>query len=579
MYALGTCTVTSYFLLLMLFITPRTFFVSGVGGGSTFLGLGRRGVIAGSLGGASVIGVGGRPLLQKVAVLTVVVSLTIASALTFRLAKKQYHYHYMDSGVLTAQVLDSLGIRAVRVISTTFLWLAQVQTLIRLFPRHREKVMIKWIGFALIISEVIFTILNNFATTRNEKSYCHAPNVCGTERTPTDVISPLAYLFEMSLSVLYAAWVIFYSICKHRFAFYHPKMRNIGLVAFLSLVAVMVPIVFFALDLSKPNVSPWGEYIRWLGDAAASVVVWEWVERIEALERDEEKDGILGREVYDDDEPVGECSSHEIEWIDSNSEAKFSTRHRSRPNDSDDGHPSRDSDANGGDGDGSNRQSGTSLANRIDWRRFFTFDPIPEPDEAARRIDCIGPVHRSEAGIATVHNTENHPSRRRKGLRLRKVFHRRRPPHHAYLNRHSKRTSSPVSRSAPLQSGIQLTAPGPVLTSPRSPSRSRSRVITCPHHCGTAHSVASSRASSPASTVYRVRYHSIDELPPSSVDLHDVRRRSGDYVVGAGSSSRNDSMTGAGRTETNETTSEGTVVGDEPASPHTHPQRRSIGDG
>lgn len=70
--------------------------------------------------------------------------------------------------------------------------------------------------------------------------------------------------------------------------------------------------VFFVLDVSQPNIATWGEYIRWVGAAAASVVVWEWVERIEALERDEKKDGILGREIFDGDEMLDMGSDHHV---------------------------------------------------------------------------------------------------------------------------------------------------------------------------------------------------------------------------------------------------------------------------
>jgi hypothetical protein len=68
------------------------------------------------------------------------------------------------------------------------------------------------------------------------------------------------------------------------------------------------------MDIASPDVAGWGEYIRWGGSAAASVVVWEWVERIEALERDERKDGILGREVFDGDEMLEVTPSTEVDW-------------------------------------------------------------------------------------------------------------------------------------------------------------------------------------------------------------------------------------------------------------------------
>ncbi|QKX58322.1 uncharacterized protein TRUGW13939_05444 [Talaromyces rugulosus] len=302
LYAIGCMTVVSYLLVIILLITPRTFYIGGPGGGGNFLG--RHGMISGSYSGSSsIVGVGGRPWLQKVAALTVAISLTIATVDSFRVAERQYASGYTDATALTQEVIDGTEIRIVRVISSTFLWLAQVQTLIRLFPRHKEKVMIKWAGFALIVLDTIFSILDNFVS--------HGSNT--HPRLFDDAIPALSYLFELALNLLYAAWVIFYSLSKHRFAFFHPKMRNICLVAALSLIVVCIPVIFFILDIASPDVAGWGEYIRWVGSAAASVVVWEWVERIEALERDERKDGILGREVFDGDEMLEVTPSTEVD--------------------------------------------------------------------------------------------------------------------------------------------------------------------------------------------------------------------------------------------------------------------------
>ncbi|KKK19890.1 hypothetical protein P175DRAFT_0427313 [Aspergillus ochraceoroseus IBT 24754] len=303
LYTIGCATVVSYLLVIILLITPRTFYVGGPGGGANFLG--RHGMISSSYrNNSSVVGVGGRPWLQKVAALLVAISLTIATADSFRVAERQYEYGYSDAEALTSEVIDGLEIRVVRVISSTFLWLAQVQTLIRLFPRHKEKIMIKYAGFALIVLDTIFSILDKFLVKTNTTR----------PRLYEDAIPALSYLFELALNLLYAAWVIFYSLSKHRFAFFHPKMRNICLVALLSLCAVLIPVVFFVLDIAKPEVAGWGTYIRWVGSAAASVCVWEWVERIEALERDERKDGILGREVFDGDEMLEVTPSEEVDW-------------------------------------------------------------------------------------------------------------------------------------------------------------------------------------------------------------------------------------------------------------------------
>ncbi|KAL1388040.1 PalH/RIM21-domain-containing protein [Phyllosticta capitalensis] len=300
-YATGAATVIAWMLVIMLLITPRTFFLGGPGGRSGLMG--RRGMISGASGGASLIGVGSRPWLQKVAALTVAISMTIATADTFRVAEQQYRNGYMDATAIRQEVVGGLEIKISRLISDIFLLLAQVQTLIRLFPRHKEKVIIKWVGFALIILDMTFSSLNNFMG-----------GDVGRPRQFKDAIPALSYLFELALSMLYAAWVLYYSLTKRRYAYYHWMMYNITLVALLSIVAVMTPVVFFATDISDYSVAGWGDYFRWVGAAAASVIVWEWVERIEALEREDKKDGILGREIFDGDEMLDISPSEEVAW-------------------------------------------------------------------------------------------------------------------------------------------------------------------------------------------------------------------------------------------------------------------------
>jgi hypothetical protein len=289
-------------LVIILLITPRTFLREGT------IVLGRRGFTNGPTGSDAGIGIGGRPWLQKVAALTVAISLTIATADTFKIAEHQYNQGFMDALKLQDSVANGTELKVIRIISDTFLWLAQAQTLIRLFPRQREKIIIKWTAFALITLDVLFSTLNNFVYDGETRP-----------RSFVDAIPALSYLFQLALSLLYCAWVIYYSITKKRFAFYHTQMRNICLVAVLSFLAVIIPIVFFVLDISSPTLASWGDYVSWVGAAAASVVVWEWVERIEALERNDKEDGVLGREVFDGDE-----------MLDITPETDFTPPHRSK---------------------------------------------------------------------------------------------------------------------------------------------------------------------------------------------------------------------------------------------------------
>ncbi|KAH7037775.1 PalH/RIM21-domain-containing protein [Microdochium trichocladiopsis] len=296
-YALAATTVLAYVLFIMLLIVPRSFLDGGI------VILGRRGFTNGPSHGISI---GGRPWLQKIAALSVTISLTIATVDTFRVAERQYRQGMQDASELQAEVLGGVQLKVIQLVSDTFLWLAQAQTLIRLFPRQREKIIIKWTAFSLITLDIVFGALNSFKYVGI--GYAARP------LNFTEPVAALSYLFQLSLGLLYAAWVIYYALMKKRYAFYHPLMKNISLMAVLSIFSLLVPVVFFVLDIAKPDFTGWGEYVRWVGAAAASVVVWEWVERIEALEREEKKDGILGREVFDGDELMDSTPSDLHSW-------------------------------------------------------------------------------------------------------------------------------------------------------------------------------------------------------------------------------------------------------------------------
>lgn len=248
-----------------------------------------------------------RPWLQKVATLTVVICLTLALAETTRILELEYSLMGetwtadTESGSakqIRERVVAGTEMRVGRIISDTFLWLAQVQTLIRLFPRHREKIVIKWAGFALIVLDTIFSILVHFLS----------PTTIMSPESFLDAIPALSYLFQIVLSLLYASCVVYYSLSSRirRFAYYHPKAPSNILIAILSLTAVLIPMIFFCLDIGQKDLAAWGDYVRWVGAAAASVVVWEWVDRIERLEREERREGVLGREIFDGDDGLVE---------------------------------------------------------------------------------------------------------------------------------------------------------------------------------------------------------------------------------------------------------------------------------
>lgn len=288
-YVVATTTVIAWLLFILLLIAPGNF--AGKSAPNTSAWFRGRAIPNFVSNGISIIKFGSRPWLQKAAAFLVTIALTIASAKTFDVAATQYNLGYMNAESMRNDVVDSNVIKVLRVVSDIFIWLAQVQTLIRLFPRRKEKLIIKWFGFLLILLDTIFACLNSFYVK--------------TEALPrwySDAIPALSYLFQLSISLLYGAWVCYYVATKRRYAFINKEMPNIAIISTLAIVSILIPVGFFVADVSVPVVAGWGDFFRWVGAVAASVLVWEWVERIEFLEREEKKGGILGREIFEEDE-------------------------------------------------------------------------------------------------------------------------------------------------------------------------------------------------------------------------------------------------------------------------------------
>ena len=112
-----------------------------------------------------------RPWLQKLATLSVCVCLTLAFTATTDVLRNEYdrvgsslYTLSNESRLVREHVIAGLPLRVGRVISDFFLWLAQVQTLIRLFPRAREKTLIKYAGFFMILLDTLFSILQAFVS-------------------------------------------------------------------------------------------------------------------------------------------------------------------------------------------------------------------------------------------------------------------------------------------------------------------------------------------------------------------------------------------------------------------------------
>lgn len=229
-----------------------------------------------------------RPWFQKFMTLLVATSLTVFLSHTTRILEQQYDLGYLDARELRIRVFGSLAFRILEVIFLLVVWLAHLQVLVRLYESPKERLLIKSIGVALAAINTIMWSLVNFLVPYHTGNH-----------TLEVAIPVVADVLQITLQVTYAGLVVFYSIRKRRFA-YHPQSL---VIASISLLVILTPLAFFILGIAAhKKITGWSEFLRWVSDAAASVVVWEWVDVIERLQKEEQKAGFLGRQIYDYDD-------------------------------------------------------------------------------------------------------------------------------------------------------------------------------------------------------------------------------------------------------------------------------------
>jgi hypothetical protein len=283
-----------------------------------------------------------RPWFQTFMTLFVATSLTVFLAKTTRVLENQYDMGYHDAEELRHSIFGSMAFRVLEVLSVLIVWMAHLQVLLRMFKRSKERLIIKWAGVILAVIDCTFWCLTNFLVPYHTDNYLIR-----------DIIPVLAYLFQITIQVVYAGAVLIYSIRKRKFA-YHRKSL---ITAFISIAAVLMPLIFFILDLAEYWITGWSEFIRWVSDAAASVVVWEWIDLIEKLEREEQKNGVLGRQIYEEND------------IDLRGKSKMSTTNIDTGNGSDGDAPGEGGVSSGMD---STDNTGHMISKRYNRRNFFS---------------------------------------------------------------------------------------------------------------------------------------------------------------------------------------------------------------
>lgn len=226
-----------------------------------------------------------RPFLQKFSITLSSVYLLTAFIFATRKLELQYNEGFQEGNSLRYELETSTAINILHVIFDTILLSMEVQTLMSLFPRQKEKRLIFWIGGALIVVSQVLWSVSVFDPNSNRKE---------------SALPAFVYLFQISISIMYFGCVVYYAVTKHRSAFH----RSLMFFSFVSMLASVAPIALFIVDVGGWWVVEWTDSVSWLTSILSIVTVWEWARRVESRERHREKDRVLGRQIYEDEGQV-----------------------------------------------------------------------------------------------------------------------------------------------------------------------------------------------------------------------------------------------------------------------------------
>lgn len=222
-----------------------------------------------------------RPLLYKFALVCTSVYLLVVLIRSIDILNQQFCSGYLDSVKLRYLLRTTMSINVLNLAFNTILYLAQVQITMMLFNRQKDKRLVLWLGVLLtIVAQTIWGI-SNFHPASSETS-----------------LPAFAYLFQIAMGVLYTGCVLFYAITKHE----STLQPSLLLFSFLAVISAASPIILFIVDIANIWIVEWTDGISWFSAVLSLVTVCEWHERIYRLERHREKNGILGRKLYDDDD-------------------------------------------------------------------------------------------------------------------------------------------------------------------------------------------------------------------------------------------------------------------------------------
>lgn len=199
--------------------------------------------------------------------------------------RRQQNEGFLQGKMLLNKLNSSLILNIIDLIVVFLLQISQVQVIMRIFLRQKEKRLAFFIGVSASITSQVIWAVTKFHSFSEESE-------------AGDILPAFQYLVRIAMGVCYAALITVFILTKLNYIIVN---NNIWLITLLTIILIYGPVAFFIADVSNVWVYELSEVFSVVTYDICVVIPWEWCNKFNTIMRAKEKEGILGRKFYEDE--------------------------------------------------------------------------------------------------------------------------------------------------------------------------------------------------------------------------------------------------------------------------------------
>ena len=214
----------------------------------------------------------------------------------FKMFQKQHRVlGASSSNEVLAYILNDSFFNVVQYLAEFMCYLVQLQNIMRLYHRITEKRLTFCIGLTLLI---IYEALWGVCTFINEGGLTIEENT--RLENSLGLLSAVVYLIRISIGTCYALIIIINVIVNRQLCFHNNN--GMFLMTTLAVVSVCLQPCLFIVDIANFWVEHLSMVFNPTCSVASAVVIWDWIDRLQFLQKAKQAQSILGRPVYMENE-------------------------------------------------------------------------------------------------------------------------------------------------------------------------------------------------------------------------------------------------------------------------------------